>query len=174
MIAFGSYSQNDISFHGKTMSSKGFVYNVNVTNTTAITGSISDFSGDFTIKVSKNDTIKFSCIGYKSFNYIIPDTLKENNFRVLILMVEDTVLIKEAIVRPWPKNTTVLREAFLKNKNTEKEKVANHAGFRKIDGPQIEPEPSIMNPISLIAKIFSKKRIQKKRMERIRKKLREG
>lgn len=168
-----TYSQNEISFYGKTMGKNGFVYNVNVVNISKTIGSVSNIEGDFSIKASANDTIKFSCIGYKSFKYIIPDTIKTKAFRVLIYMVEDTVFLKETVVRPWPVNTTVLREAFLNETNKEKEIVASYAGFREIDAPQREPEPTILNPISFIANIFSKKRIQQKKMDRIRRKLRE-
>jgi len=168
------YSQNNITFYGKTMSTNGFVYNVNIINNNTNTGSVSNTDGDFSIKASLKDTITFSCIGFKSFDYIIPDTIKNNEFRVLIFMIEDTVFLKEAIVRPWPVNTTVLKEAFLNEKNTEKEIVASYAGFREIEGPQREPAPTVMNPISFIANIFSKKRIQQKKMNRIRKKLQEN
>jgi len=158
-------------FNGKTVSTSGFVYKVNIINKSSNFGTVSDFDGSFSLKVAKNDTIEFSCIGYKSFSYIIPDSIGGNDYRVLIYMVEDTVYLKEAIIRPWPKNRNVLKEAFLNERNTEKEIVASYAGFREIEGPQKEPKPTIRNSISLIARIFSKKRIQQKKMDKIRRKL---
>jgi len=172
---FLSFSQEEeVLFHGKVVSKNGFVYNANILNKRLKYGTTTDFSGDFSMTALKSDTIAFSCIGYKSFTYIIPDTIKSNEFRVLISMVADTVNVRETIITPWPINTTALKRAFLAEDKKEKEIITTYAGFRKIDKPQREPPPTLLNPISFIANIFSKKRIAKVKMDRIRRKLREG
>lgn len=168
-----SFGQDAIIFHGKVLSSKGFVFNATIINKKTKRGTVSSIDGDFTLFVLENDTISFSCIGYKPFTHIIPDSLNSSSYRVLISMVEDTVLLKETIITPWPINKTALKRAFLDEKNKEKESIASYAGFREIDGPQREPPPTIFNPISFIANIFSKKRIQQKKMDKIRRLLQE-
>ncbi len=173
-LGLNAFSQEKINFYGKITSRTGFVFNATILNTKLKTGTVSSIEGDFSMPVSKNDTIAFSCIGYKSFVYVIPDSLQNTDYRVLISMVEDTVMLKETIVMPWPVNKTALKRAFLDNKNTEKEIIASYAGFREIDRPQREPEPTFMNPVSLIAKLFSRKRIAKAKTERIRRLLRKA
>jgi len=173
IITSVTYSQNVIKFHGKIMSKSGFVYNVNVINKKLSSGTTSDFEGNFAMPVKLNDTIMFSCIGYKKFQYIIPDTIKSNDYRVIISLIQDTIMLTEATVTPWPLNRTALKQAFLEESKKEKVAIANYAGFREIDGPQREPKPTFMNPISLLANLFSKKRIQQKKMDKFRRMLEE-
>ena len=168
------YSQEKINFHGKVLGQKGFVFNITILNTNTRTGTVSGIDGDFSMYVSKSDTIAFSCIGYKAFTYVIPDSLAILDYRVLISMVEDTVMLKETVITPWPINRSALKRAFLDEKHKEKEVISSFAGFREIDGPQREPPTTLMNPVSFIDNIFSKKRIAKVKMEKIRRKLREA
>ena len=136
-------------------------------------GTVSDFSGNFSLMVSKNDTISFTCIGYKPFKFIIPDTITSNDFRVIVELVEETVLLRETIITPWPQRKD-FSKAFLDEKpKTEKEIISVYAGFRQIDGDPTPPAPTILNPISFIANILSPKRIKQKKMDRIRKILQE-
>lgn len=168
-----AFSQSPINFNGKILSTSGFVYNVNIVNKKIYKGTVSDFGGNFAMPVSTNDTIIFSSIGYKKFTYIIPDTIQGDNHRVIVQLVEDTFLLKETIITPWPLRGD-FQEAFLKARpKTEKEAIATYAGFREIEGDPTPPPPTIMNPISFIANIFSPKRIREKKMNRIRKKLQE-
>lgn len=171
-VSIAAISQNTINFNGKIMSKSGFVFNVTILNKATKTGTVSSIDGDFSLYTNISDTIRFSCIGYKSFEYIMSDTLNTDNFRVIITMVEDTVMLKETIVTPWPLNTSALKRAFLaeKNENTTP-RIAFNAGFVELDRPQVEPGPNLMSPISLIAYIFSKKRIAKAKTDMIRRKL---
>lgn len=176
IILFSStqlFSQGQINFNGKILGSSGFLYNVNVVNKKIYKGTVSDFGGNFSMPVSKNDTITFTSIGFKDFTYVIPDTLLGDNHRVIVRMVEDTFEIGETIVTPWPINTTALSKAFLSETKTEKEAIASYAGFREIEGDPTPPAPTILNPVSFIANVFSPKRIREKKMDRIRKKLQE-
>lgn len=172
-LTISSFAQDKINFNGKILGSGGFVYNANVVNKKIYKGTVSDFQGNFSLPVSKNDTITFTCIGYKNFTYIIPDTVNSSSHRVIVTLVEDTILVREAVVTPWPVNTTQLKDAFLNEKDIEKEAISVYAGFREIEGEQREPDPTILNPISFIANVFSKKRIQKKKMEKFRRMLQE-
>lgn len=169
-----SFGQEDIRFYGKVISKSGFVYNANVINQGKYKGTVTDFNGDFSLYVQANDTINFSSIGYKGFSYIIPDTLNSKDYRVILNMIEDTVMIGETIITPWPINRTQLKKAFLAEEKKEKETITTYAGFREIEGDPTEPNPTILNPISFIANLFSKKRIQQKKIEKYRRIINEG
>lgn len=173
LVVLNSFGQDNITFYGKVLSSNGFVFNATIINKKNRQGTVSGIDGDFSLIVQKNDTISFSCIGFKPFTHIIPDSLNTSDYRVLVSLVEDTVMLRETIITPWPINRTALKRAFLDEQNKEKEMIASYAGFREIDGPQREPAPTLMNPISLLSNLLSKKRIQQKKMEKFRRMMQE-
>jgi len=166
-------AQDNYIFSGKILNGSKPIYNVSVVNTSKTTGTVTDAYGDFEINVYPGDLITFSSIGYKTVNYKVPDTLIAD-LRVLVSMVEDTILLKEAVVVPWPINRTMLKEAMLSNKK-EKETVAAYAGFREIEGDPVEPDPKpLANPISYIFSKLNKKARQQKKIEKYREMLRDN
>lgn len=174
LLASMVFSQDStLIFMGKIVEESKPIYNVTIKNVSKITGTVTDFSGDFKILAQAGDKFIFSCIGYKSVHYTIPDTLENTSYRVLINMIPDTVYLKEAIVMPWPINTTMLKEAMLDRKR-EKEVIAPYAGFRRIEGEPEEPEPTIMNPLSFIYNKLSKKARQERKMQKYREILQEN
>ena len=149
------------------------VYNVSVVDKNTIKGTVSDVYGQFELKVNAGDTITFSSVGYKTVKYQIPDTISEASFRVLVNMVADTVLLREAIVVPWPQNRTMLKEAMLDQKK-EKETISPYAGFIELEGDPVEPEPKLFsNPISFLYSKLNKKARQEQKMEKYRQILQE-
>jgi len=75
-------------------------------------GTVSDYYGFFSFVARERDTIEFSSLGYKKAYFVIPDTLFENKYSIIQMMERDTILLKEAIVYPWPSREQ-FREAFL-------------------------------------------------------------
>jgi hypothetical protein len=65
-------------------------------------GTFTDFRGFFSIVVEKGDVILFSSVGYKTIEYAIPDTLKDDRYSVVQLMTQDPVNLPETVVFPWP------------------------------------------------------------------------
>ena len=65
-------------------------------------GTYSDFKGFFSIVVEKGDIIVFSAIGYKTVEYTIPDSLEDNRYSLVQLMVQDAYNLPETVVFPWP------------------------------------------------------------------------
>lgn len=65
-------------------------------------GSYTDFSGFFSIVVEKGDVIIFSALGYKTVEYIIPDSLAEDRYSLVQLMTQDAINLPETVVFPWP------------------------------------------------------------------------
>ncbi|MCB9227346.1 MAG: carboxypeptidase-like regulatory domain-containing protein [Chitinophagales bacterium] len=171
-ISFGFTQDSTVLFMGKIVQGSKPIYNVTVNNLSKMTGTITDFSGDFKINAQPGDKFIFSSIGYKSVHYTLPDTLSTLSYRVLINMVEDTVYLKEAVVVPWPINRTMLKEAMLDRK-AEKEVIAPYAGFRRIEGEPEEPAPTIMNPLSFIYNKLNKKARQERKMQKYREILKE-
>lgn len=65
-------------------------------------GTYSDFTGFFSIVVEKGDVVEFSAIGYRSTEFVIPDTLQDNRYSLVQLMSRDTINLPTAVIFPWP------------------------------------------------------------------------
>lgn len=76
-------------------------------------GTVSDFNGYFSFVAKKNDTVRFSAVGYKPDLYIVPDTISNNRYSIIQLMSTDTVYLTETVIYPWPTKEQ-FKEAFLK------------------------------------------------------------
>lgn len=62
--------------------------------------SVSKSSGDFLFYVNRNDTVVFSCLGYKPTILYVSDTLAGREFNAGIYMHSDTLLIGEVVIVP--------------------------------------------------------------------------
>lgn len=76
-------------------------------------GVISNANGFFTFVALTGDVVAFSSIGYQSFNLKISDTLKSDNYSVVQSLVQDTIMLAETVIYPWPSKDK-FREAFVK------------------------------------------------------------
>lgn len=65
-------------------------------------GTFSNLDGFFSIVGEKGDTVIFSAIGFKTVEFVIPDTLSENRYTVYQIMTRDTITLPETVVYPWP------------------------------------------------------------------------
>ncbi len=65
-------------------------------------GTYSDFNGFFSIVVEKGDVIEFSAVGYRTVEYTIPESLRDNRYSLVQLMTQDTINLPETVVFPWP------------------------------------------------------------------------
>jgi len=65
-------------------------------------GSVSDLEGFFSFAALQGETITFSRIGYQTVEYVIPDTLSKNLYSIMQIMSEDTILLPETVIFPWP------------------------------------------------------------------------
>jgi len=75
-------------------------------------GTISDFHGFFSFVAKPNDTIFFSALGYKKASYVIPDTLKKEQYTMFQVMQVDTIYLSETVIYPWP-TPSQFKQAFL-------------------------------------------------------------
>ena len=98
----------------------GMVFNKNsepvkyahIVSKTTHRGTITDTTGLFTIITHKNDTIIFSCMGYKPTYYVVPQKLDNFYYTIDVLMEHDTIMLEEVIILPW-KTYEEFKEAFL-------------------------------------------------------------
>ena len=65
-------------------------------------GTYADYRGFFTIVVEKGEKVRFNCIGLQPVTITIPDTLTQDRYAIVQLMSQDTILLPEAVIFPWP------------------------------------------------------------------------
>ena len=75
-------------------------------------GTYSNLDGFFSIVARQGDVIEFSAVGFKKVEYAIPDTLTTNRYSIVQLMTQDSILLPEATIYPWPSREH-FKEEFL-------------------------------------------------------------
>jgi hypothetical protein len=65
-------------------------------------GTTSDYYGYFSFVAKPLDTIVFSSIGFKRSTFIVPDSLYDSRYSLIQMLQNDTILLDEAVVYPWP------------------------------------------------------------------------
>ena len=75
-------------------------------------GTISDVYGFFSFVARESDTIVFSSVGFKKAEFVIPDSLGDNRYSLIQMMQNDTILLRETVIYPWPSKED-FRDAFL-------------------------------------------------------------
>ncbi len=105
LITKSLFSQNSfIQFSGVVVSQDSLkpVPYCSIIDKATKRGTTSDYFGYFSFVANKGDTIEFSSIGYKKSSFIIPDTLSTDKYSLIQVMFQDTILLKTAVVYPWP------------------------------------------------------------------------
>lgn len=65
-------------------------------------GESADQNGFFSFAARMGEVVSFSRIGYKDVQYTIPDTLNSTLYSIVQIMSEDTFLLPETVIFPWP------------------------------------------------------------------------
>ena len=65
-------------------------------------GASSDLNGFFSFAALQGEVVTLSRLGYKTVEYTIPDTLHSNLYSIVQIMSEDTLLLPETVIFPWP------------------------------------------------------------------------
>ena len=63
-------------------------------------GNITDQEGEFSVYMTRDDTIRFTYVGYQDFVYSPADTLAEEAYTAGIFMQSDTLALGEVVVIP--------------------------------------------------------------------------
>ncbi len=98
---FETFKDSVVQLYGVVMSAdslKGLA-GVSIVVSGQNRGTISNEAGIFSIVVLKGDRIEFTCIGFKPKSVIIPRDLKENQYSVIQLMINDTVFLPATIIK---------------------------------------------------------------------------
>lgn len=75
-------------------------------------GAISNINGFFTFAAMVGDHIVFTSVGYRPVRLQLSDTLREDRYSVVQSMVQDTIMLTETVIYPWPSKEK-FREAFV-------------------------------------------------------------
>lgn len=54
------------------------------------------------IAVQKLDTLVFRYIGFKSAEYVVPDSLYTDRYTIFQILTRDEILLPQTVVYPWP------------------------------------------------------------------------
>lgn len=65
-------------------------------------GTYADSKGFFSLPVEKGETLIFSTLGYKTVEFVVPDTLSADKYTIYQLMTADTFNLPTTVVYPWP------------------------------------------------------------------------
>lgn len=75
---------------------------VNVAIMNSTRGDFSDYDGFFSFVGLSGERVIFSRIGYKTVEYTIPDSLTESRYTYIQIMSQDSILLPEVVILPWP------------------------------------------------------------------------
>ncbi|MCD6333366.1 MAG: carboxypeptidase-like regulatory domain-containing protein, partial [Bacteroidales bacterium] len=76
----------------------------------------SDLQGYFSLPAEVNDTLVFRAIGYKLYSMVVKDTFSVKYPTIKIIMIQDTLQLKELVIRPWQGNYERFKQAVLSYK----------------------------------------------------------
>jgi hypothetical protein len=76
-------------------------------------GWVGDYYGTFRAEVYPGDTIIISAISFHHAVILIPDELSAKQYYINVVMHDDTVNLKELVVRPWPSTYEELKKEFM-------------------------------------------------------------
>jgi hypothetical protein len=166
LLALGQNGDNDVKYtligtivNGATNSVLSGA-NVTINNLGTSTNDL----GEFTIKVSANDTITISYVGYKTIEYIAPDKDK-GDYLIKFKMYVDSVSLDEVFIFPYP-TYQEFREAFLSKDESDKQ--IEIEGVKTYQDKVIAKKaPSVFSPASFIYdRLFDKKAKTKRKLKR--------
>jgi hypothetical protein len=73
----------------------------------------SDLQGNFNFPAEINDTILFRAVGFKYTTFIVKDTFSVKYPYIPIQLEEDTIQLKELVIRPWQGSYERFKQAVL-------------------------------------------------------------
>jgi hypothetical protein len=83
-------------------------------------GTVSELSGIYNVISVPGDTIRLSALGYKNAEIIVPQDLNTKQYTKDIVLLNDTIVIKDVIILPW-KNYEEFKREVLAERNIKPE-----------------------------------------------------
>jgi hypothetical protein len=152
LIVFVGFTKKDLSSQELVQFSGVIVNNdsltpipfVNVMIKSTYRGTVTDFYGFFSFVAQKKDTIIFSCLGYKTAMYVVPDSLTEKRYSIIQVLFSDTINLDEVFVYPWPSREE-FKESFMHLQipnddyqralyNLDRQRLLEHMNVTAMDG----------------------------------------
>lgn len=75
---------------------------VNVAVTGTNRGAVSEYDGYFSFVAVSGEEVTFSRIGFKTVKFEIPDTMSNSFYSWIQIMSQDSILLDEVVIFPWP------------------------------------------------------------------------
>ncbi len=142
-------------------------------NATKKYGTFTDARGKFFLVLAVKDSLKVSMIGYKPYFMRIPSGLTAQSYSLNITLVSDTLLLNEAVVRPYPATYREFKQEFLTLNLSEEAaikrlKLPTDPFRRKFENP--EGGLLLPGPFTLLYNAFSKEAKELRKMQAINEK----
>lgn len=103
VLLFGEVTDED----GKTL------IGVHVIDRSTLIGTTTNRSGEYRIMVNNKDSVLFSFLGFKSKEFVIPEIFEGNPLSLNVKMAMDTLLLKSAVIYPFPSDAEALMKDLL-------------------------------------------------------------
>ena len=87
-------------------------------------GTSANYQGFFSIVAEKGETVHFSALGFRKTSYLVPSSLRDEQYSIVKIMSRDTILLDEAIIFPWPNRDHFKTEFLAMNVTNELERRA--------------------------------------------------
>jgi hypothetical protein len=65
-------------------------------------GTFSDRRGFFNLVVERKDIVRFSCVGFENAETLVPDTLQSDHYSVIQILSQDSIMLPQIVIYPWP------------------------------------------------------------------------
>jgi hypothetical protein len=104
----------------------------------------SDLQGNFNFPAEVNDTIVFRAVGFKYSTLIVRDTFSIKYPFIPIMMHEDTIQLRELVIRPWQGSYERFKQAVLAYKLpvTELDRAAKNLSMMDLKALLINSPPT--------------------------------
>ncbi|HPG32772.1 MAG: carboxypeptidase-like regulatory domain-containing protein [Lentimicrobiaceae bacterium] len=140
-------------------------------NKTRQYGTFTDADAHFFLVLAANDSLKVSMVGYKPYFMQIPEGLTAQTYSLNITLLSDTLILNEAVIKPYPLTYREFRQEFitlrLPEEALQKRLMMPDMPFRRKfenpDGGLLLP-----GPFTMLYNAFSKEAKELKKMAEIR------
>jgi hypothetical protein len=163
MLSVLCYSQLNFDFQEGKFLIKGKVVNlqtkqpiplVNIKVNSTGKGITCDSEGNFSMYVSKTDTLKFSSVGYITKVFHVYDIDSTTYYTLQIELLHDFIKLKEVTIYPFSTKEE-FADAFMNAKNIGKIKID---GIAEPKYSNVTPKAKFTNPISFLYERTKRKR----------------
>lgn len=152
---YSSFAQSYVIIEGRVVNKNGAsLPNAHVLNLTKKLGTVTDEMGVFRIFATSGDSMMISSMGYKPYKSSVPDNLQYKVYSIRIMMRDDTIMLKETIIRAYPATYDLFKKEFVALKL---DKNPNEKLFNKVNDKLYNPKGGIVlpGPITMLYNAFS-------------------